>query len=350
MFSKLKKYQTFWNMAAVMYKFVPLRIFKKLPKAIFIETTNTCNIRCPNCPTHSVMKREKGFMEFELFQSIIDEFSRNPSNKYWISSAGSHSIAGKDLDAKPEIFMHFAGEPILNKDIAQMIEYASKKGHKSSISTNAVVLPKDLSYKLIQAGLTSIHLCLDGITKRSHEAYRVGSDFEKVKENIENFLLAKRELKKNNPEVCIQTLLTSFSENEIDEMTAWAKKIRANSINFKSLSMGSFTSKKEKEKYSYLLPKKKELQRKTSNIYKTLCSWPRDNAVVYWNGNLGLCCIDFDNEIKLPNIKEKGFLRTFFSNEVIKMRKFGLQKKFALCKRCSLGNADFMGININFKK
>lgn len=326
MLSKFKKYQIFWNIAGKLYKFVPLSIFKKLPKAIFVDITNACNLCCPVCPVHLYMKRPIGFMDFDLFRSMIDEF--------------------KEYKQKPDIFMYFAGEPLLHKDVDKIVAYAAERGHKTHISTNATVLSKDLSVRLIVSGLTSIHLCLDGITKESHEAHRIGSNFEKVKNNIENFLQAKKELNKDNPEVFIQTLLTSYSESEMDRITAWAKKIGADAINFKSLSLGSSTTKEQKKKYAYLLPIRLEFQRKTSSVYKTLCSWPRDNAVVYWNGDLGLCCIDFDSEIKLPNIKEKGFIKTFMSDEAVKKRKLGLQKRFALCKRCSLANADFMGINI----
>ena len=42
-------------------------------------------------------------------------------------------------------------------------------------------------------------------------------------------------------------------------------------------------------------------------------------------------------------------IKTFTSGRVLKNRKLGFQKKFALCKGCSLGNADFMGLNVKLK-
>lgn len=267
-------------------------------------------------------------MNFELYKSIIDEF--------------------KNKKTKPEIAFNFAGEPLLHPEIDKFIEYAAKNGHKTFISTNATRLSKNLSEKLIKANLSSAHLCLEGITKESHEAYKQGSGFEEVKKNIENFIAIKKELASEKPHVTIQTLLTSFSENEVEKIKQWAKNIGANAINLKTLSIGSYTTEEMKEKYKYLLPTKKEFLRKSSDINKTLCSWPLRYAVVYWNGELGLCCTDFDNAIELGNVKENGFLNTFFSNGAIKKRKMGFQKSFDLCKKCSLGNADFMGLNIKF--
>ena len=330
MLNKLKKHQIFWDTALKLSGFYPRSGFKKLPKTINIELTNMCNLRCPVCPTHFAMTRERGFMDFELFKSIIDEF--------------------KNVNLKPGIIMIFAGEPLLHKNVDKFVEYAAKNGHSTFISTNATLLSKDLSIRLIRAGLSSVHLCLEGMTKESHEAYRVGSQFELVKKNIEDFMSAKKELNQNKPSVTIQTLLTSFSENEIDKLIEWAKNIGANKINLKTLSLGSYTTKEMKEKYSYLLPNKNEFRRKISTINKTLCAMPLRDAVVYWNGELGLCCVAFNKAAALPNIKEKGFIKTFLSEEVIGMRKLGFQKKFDLCRRCSIGNADFMGRNITLWK
>lgn len=326
---KFKKFQFFWNIAARFAVFLPKRKFKAMPQQIIIELTNSCNLRCPVCPTHFAMKRKKGLMDFELYKSIIDEF--------------------KNFTKKPEIAMNFAGEPLLHPQIAKFVEYAAKNSHKIFISTNATFLTRDLSEKLIKAGLSSINLCLESLIKESHETYRKGSNFESVKKNIEDFLAARKELNSRTPYISIQTLLTSFSENEIDDMAQWAKNKGADGINFKTFSLGSYTTNEMKERYGYLLPIKEEFKRKISNINKTLCSWPLKNSVVYWNGNIGFCCADFDNKVRAGNIKENGFLNTYFSDEVVKKRISGFQKRFDLCKRCSIGNADFLGININLK-
>jgi len=57
----------------------------------------------------------------------------------------------------------------------KLVKYAHQKGCSTYISTNATTLTKELSKNLIKNGLDSIHLCIEGITKKSHEAYRIGS-------------------------------------------------------------------------------------------------------------------------------------------------------------------------------
>lgn len=323
----LKKKQFFWDIALKLSYFYPLFSFKKIPLEISIEPTNVCNLRCPTCPTNRNMNRKKGFMEFSMFKSIIDEL--------------------KHSKKKSKIFMNFAGEPTLNQDIDKFVQYASDNGHETFISTNVTVLNKDLAIRIIKAGLTNIHLCIDGFTKESHEAYRIGSDFNIVKKNIEDFILAKKDLGKKVPTVTIQTLLTSYSEKEKDKIIEWAKNIGADQINLKSFNV-NFGGVKKEDNCEDFLPTKKEFRRKTSQLNKTLCSLSKRNVVVYWNGEVGLCCIDYNNEIKIGNIKEKGFLNTIFSEKTAQKRKLGFQKKFDLCKGCFLSNADFMGVNIAF--
>ena len=101
MLNKLKKHQIFWDAALKLSGFYPRSGFKKLPKTINIELTNMCNLRCPVCPTHFAMTRERGFMDFELFKSIIDEF--------------------KNVNLKPGIIMIFAGEPLLHKNVDKFV-------------------------------------------------------------------------------------------------------------------------------------------------------------------------------------------------------------------------------------
>ena len=54
--------------------------------------------------------------------------------------------------------------------------------------------------------------------------------------------------------------------------------------------------------------------------------------------------------VNLPNIKDRGFVKTYFSKEVIKACKKGFQKQFGLCKKCELNNADFVSITKRFNK
>src|SRR5215213_3866324 len=135
--------------------YIPLAFFKQIPKQIIIDVTNSCNLRCPVCPVTFAMTRPRGLMSFELFRLIIDDFAKEQK--------------------KPEIFFNFSGEPTLNKQLPEMIAYASRNGHGTFVSTNATRLGPVLAEHMIDARLSRIALCLDGFSKTAQETYRVNS-------------------------------------------------------------------------------------------------------------------------------------------------------------------------------
>jgi len=76
------------------------------PHFILIEPTNICNLRCPLCPTGRGEKgRSKGKMSLDKFKRIIDEIG----------------------DYLYDIELDNWGEPLLNKDIFELIRYANEK-------------------------------------------------------------------------------------------------------------------------------------------------------------------------------------------------------------------------------
>ncbi len=89
--------------------------------------------------------------------------------------------------------LHIWGEPLLHKRIYDMIAYCSEKGLRSEISTNATLLTEERARKLLDAGLSVIYLCQDGIRPETYENVRVNGDYEKTNENIRRFVEMKHE-------------------------------------------------------------------------------------------------------------------------------------------------------------
>jgi len=302
--------------------------FKKAPTIIVIDVTNSCNLRCPVCPVTISMHRKRGLMKMNVFSKIIDDF--------------------KDRPEKPAIYFNFSGEPTMNKALPEMVAYSSTNGHDTFLSTNATKLTEKMAEDLINAGLARVNLCMDGFSDIAQESYRVGSKFNAVKENIEMFLKVRKRMGVKNPECVLQTLLTSYSENQMDEMTAWAKKSGFDKVRYKTFSIGSYTTEEEKAANSKFLPKNEDLLRHPTGRTLETCPLPTYQTVVFWNGDLGLCCLDYDQMVQLPNVEEKGFMQAYTSPEVIAARMKGYYKEFDICKGCSLGNAESMGFKINF--
>jgi MoaA/NifB/PqqE/SkfB family radical SAM enzyme len=309
---------------------IPLAYFKKLPTIIVIDVTNSCNLRCPVCPVTFAMTRPRGLMKMEIFRQIVDDFV--------------------DEKQKPAMYFNFSGEPTMNKALPEMIAYASERGHDTFVSTNATKLSSDLIEKMITAGLGRINLCIDGFSAEAQEAYRVGSKFEQVKANIENFLAIKQRMGAAKPVTVLQTLLTSYSEKQIDDMVEWATRIGFDQVRFKTFSLGSYTDDGQQAEHGHLVPKNPDLQRHQNEKVSLLCDVPLYQTVVFWEGDLGLCCIDYDRMIKLPNVDKIGFKAAYRSDEAARARRHGYTKQFSICQSCSYSNADNMGFKIKLNK
>jgi hypothetical protein len=90
----------------------------------------------------------------------------------------------------------------------------------------------------------------------AHERYRIGSKFEKVKANIAQFLRINRE--RNGKTLCqLQTLVTSYSEPQLDDIIAWAKEIGIDIVSLKTfnVSLDAKMTKEQRKNFLHFCPR-----------------------------------------------------------------------------------------------
>jgi radical SAM protein with 4Fe4S-binding SPASM domain len=284
-----------------------------LPGTIIVEMTNDCNLNCPLCSTSRAMKRQRGYMSFVTYMKLIDELG--------------------SFNQSFEIAFTMCGEPLLHAEACRFINYASKNNMRTSLSTNVTRLKGQLQEDIICSSLGSISLCLDGFSKKSHEAYRTGSNFDQIKNQCEELIACRNKKNKGSPEIIIQTLITSLNEHELNTIEAWAEKTGAEGLYLKTLSLGTHLTEEQKEPYKYLLPKNKKYRRAAIED-NAICTRPDQQTIIYWNGDVGLCCIDFNNDFKLGNINDES-LKTIIESEYARLiRRKGRYTEHELCRRC----------------
>ena len=64
------------------------------------------------------------------------------------------------------------GEPLLRKDLIEVLEYATKKGIRTGFATNGFFLDEKVARKIKDAGISSIQVSLDG-TEEIHNKIRL---------------------------------------------------------------------------------------------------------------------------------------------------------------------------------
>jgi len=288
---------------------------------VAIEPTNVCNLKCRLCPTWQHQNRERGFMKFDDFKTIINDNS----------------------DIFKRINMIFAGEPLMNQDVFKMVKCAEDKNIEVLLSTNTTLFDDEKIKEMFGSGLSHLIVCLDGAKKETHEQYRQGSDFEQVKNSIQKICRFKAENGLKKPYITLQFLVMKQNENEIEDIIKMAKDFGVDAISLKSLSLGSFVDFNKKVelakqnlpddiKYSRFIFKDGLLKAKSK---PQICSWMRQ-AVILWNGDVSMCCYDFSGELVVGNIfKDGGFKNILKSRKYRNYRKMAIQRKFKLCQNCN---------------
>ncbi|MDP8297814.1 MAG: radical SAM/SPASM domain-containing protein [Candidatus Orphnella occulta] len=179
--SKYQDYRRFW--AEYPRKF----FLRDFPLHLDIESTSACNLKCTFCDKLPVLKSNQlGFLDFALYKKIIDE-------------AEKYKLYGVKLS--------YRGEPLLHKNIAEMISYAKNKGVLDVyFNTNGMLLTESMSSKLIDAGLNRISISIEGTDPVAFEKERIGAKFDVILNNIKALRALKKRKGVDYPKIRIQTL------------------------------------------------------------------------------------------------------------------------------------------------
>jgi MoaA/NifB/PqqE/SkfB family radical SAM enzyme len=280
------------------------------PDRVYVESTNVCNLDCIMCPTGlHIDTRPKGFMEWDLYTRIIDEIA----------------------PFAEAVVLHSWGEPLLHKNIIEMIKYAKERDLWVETSTNATRLTEEVGRKLLEAGLDRVYLSMDGLTKETYEKVRVKGKFEQVLGNIERFLDLKHEL--GSPiEADIQIVRLSETDAEVDEFVRRWQSSRADLINIKELD----TWGGQIEDVSDLAANEEQVDA-TVNADRRPCPNLWYHCHIHWNGTLVSCSRDYDAVTPLGNVANGGVLKTWHGARMRMMRQWHSERNFCAhqCVNCT---------------
>ena len=296
------------------------KIVQVLPYFISVETTNFCNLRCPECPVgiKKISKADRKIFDYELYKILINE----------LKSTLLHVI------------LYFQGEPLLHNQLNELIRYAHDSKIYTTISTNAQFLTEQTAKEIVFSGLDRLIVSIDGSTQKTYQTYRMGGDLQKALTGIEEVLRWKKTLKSVTPLLEIQFLVLKTNEHQMIEMKRLAKLMNVDRLTFKSAQLYDFengndlmTTKSRYSRYKKNKDGKFELKNHQSN--RCLRLW--SGAVVNVKGDVLPCCFDKSSEFSFGNIKERSFYDCWQNKKASDFRAKILQnrKQFQICRNCS---------------
>lgn len=315
-----------WNIAKVVASFYvskwrnnPQQWGK--PFTISLEPTTFCNLRCPECPSGlRSFTRPTGMLRKDFFRETI------------------HELASTLV----YLYFYFQGEPYLNPDFLDMVQYASKRGIYTVTSTNAHFLNEENAKRTVTAGLDRIIISIDGTTQETYESYRIGGKLSKVLEGTRNLVYWKKELQSRTPHIIFQFLVVRPNEHQIEEVKQLGKEIGVDEVVFKTAQVYDY------EQGNPLIPtnnKYSRYQKQADGSYtiknKLLnhCWKLWHSCVITWDGRVVPCCFDKDAKHQLGDLKVSSFQEIWQGAAYQRFRQaiFRSRKEIDICANCSEG-------------
>ena len=158
------------------------------PSYVIWDCTRRCNLNCLHCG--AVKEKYTRELTTEQIKSILDQL----------------------VDLKTDMFAVTGGEPLLRKDLPEVLSHAHRGGLKTGIATNGFLVDRATAEWIKNAGVQSVQISLDG-PEETHNRIRGNSQsFERAVQAIE--LLTGLEV----PLVSVATTITTENIHEIVDL------------------------------------------------------------------------------------------------------------------------------------
>ena len=296
-----------------------------MPAIAQVEPANFCNLECPLCLTTSIThSRPRALLPFGTFTNFMDE-------------VGDHLLL--------LIFWNW-GEPFLNPDFFRMVAYAKAKGVVVHTSTNGnLPLTRERAEELVESGLDSLVVAVDGATQETYAKYRKGGSLERVIENT-RMILRIRELRKSpTPRINMRFVVMQHNEGELEDTRNLARKLGVDYFTLKTVDMPSARGNDLDRNFA---PERSEYRRyaydgQTFARQKRpfVCMRPWKRITMDALGEIIPCEYDYKNGHSFGNAAHLGALGAWKSDAAHRFRKnFNLGHNGTyLCRNCTYKNS-----------
>lgn len=247
------------------------------PYILFVDPTNVCNLRCPLCPTGTgELGRRAGMLKYDCFTGIIDRYAPYAY----------------------EVNLYNWGEPLLNKDIFRMIEYAASKNLLPAMSSNLNTVRETDIDNLARSGLEYLTVSLDGTTQEVYAHYRRQGDLKLVLDNLRQLIERRQSLGRKTPFIEWQFIVMKHNVHQVDEARRLAKEIEVDLLRFIPVGLPMEAENKAKLRREWYPEFGDAASRVDTGQYQFLQK-PRKSACFYLyrsltvnpDGRVSPCCI-----------------------------------------------------------
>jgi radical SAM protein with 4Fe4S-binding SPASM domain len=304
------EYRQKWDLAR------SFQIRLPFPLQVDYELLYACNLKCPICIMSLPAEERRRWgnpherLSIDVVKELLDE-----------GAAKGQAAVG----------LNGVCEPLLYPDLPEIIRYARSKGLLDIMfNTNGLLLDQHISRELISAGLTRIMISIDAATEPTYDRIRIGSDFERVCENVRRFVEIRNQMKSVLPIVRVSFCVTSLNEHELDDFLAdWGPVVDFFSIQHYG---NTFSGRYARER-SELFP--------SQYLYDPgitpRCGQPWKRVMVRHNGQVIPCCDASGLHLVIGHIKENNLADIWRGSSAEEIRDLHLQGHYdrnPICRQC----------------
>lgn len=274
-----------------------------------VENTTYCGAKCVMCPRDEFeAERKWQHMDFDLFTNVIDQGA----------DLGMHSL---DLCG--------FGDPFMDPNYEQKLAYVREKYPQVKIYTSTtahLVTEKRLDW--IAKYFDTLKISNYGLSQESYEAVHKGVvKYDETRQNIERLLEIPRE---KRPYVILSFLILPENEHETqDWIDYWEPKADEIMV-WKPHNFGGAASI---EDVSF-----RTSARETHNEQKTCGRPARGNPYVRANGDVSVCCYDFNHKLVVGQLNQKSLKDVLLDTQLAHVKDIHARGAFKdsglLCEGC----------------
>lgn len=269
------------------------------PKSILIETSSMCQGQCKFCPYNHIRKKEKKFfLDMGRYKELIAEISK--------------------YDVK-RVSLFNNNEPLLDKRINDFIKFAYEniKDVEITLSTNGILLTMDKLKELKDSGLTTLYVSIPTIDKEDYKKI-MGMPCERILKllcSIDDEDLIKM--------IRIAVPKTKYYNHELMNMLLNRYLICEWDLEYKE-------SWKIDNEYNNMID---------TIQYTGPCDRPLDQMVINSDGNVIICCRDWNCQNIVGNIYEDCLYNIWHSEKMQQIQEHISRQEYdyiECCKDCNM--------------
>jgi len=283
---------------------------KFIPLVVSWNVTRKCNLKCSHCYINANTGEYNDELTTAESKKLIDQLS----------------------EVSRPLLILSGGEPILRKDLFELVRYGTQKGLRMGLGSNGALIDGEVAKKLKEAGIKTVSISLDSSVPERHD------EFRGVKGSWQKAIDAIKALRENGILVQVNTTLTQQNYSDIDNIMTLAENLGVENFHlfflvptgrgakmadispalYETMIKTTF-AKTAKHKLNVRPSCAPQFMRIAKDMHLDMRQWIRGCIAgmyycrVFPNGEVTPCPY---LPVKLGNIREKSFKDIWFGSEI----------------------------------